>query len=196
MSAYTIALFLHVTGVVGLFIALGVEMTCAIALRGARQVEQVRVLSGLMTGVERLFPISALLLLGAGLYMAITVWGFQTPWIDVGLGSLLIMGLTAPLVNAPRAHAIKREAEATADGPLTAALRVRVGDPTLTMSHSVLLAWTLGIVFLMTNKPQLAMSLVTVLIAIALGLGLGAALRRAERERMASANVAAGSREG
>ncbi|WIG59880.1 MAG: hypothetical protein OJF49_002628 [Ktedonobacterales bacterium] len=196
MSAYTIALFLHVTGVVGLFMALGVEMTCAIALRGARRVEQVRVLSGLMVGVERLFPISILLLLGAGLYMAITVWGFQTAWIDVALGSLLIIAPTAPLVNGPRAHAIKREAEAAADGPLTAALRARVSDPVLTMSHSILLVVTLGIVFLMTNKPQLVTSLATILIALALGIGLGTALRRAERRRLASANVAASAREG
>ncbi|HEX8728977.1 MAG TPA: hypothetical protein VF739_10160 [Ktedonobacterales bacterium] len=196
MSAYTIALFLHVTGVVGLFIALGVEMTCAIALRGARRVEQVRVLSGLMVGVERLFPISILVLVAAGLYMTITVWGFQTPWIDVVLGSLIIIGPTAPRINGPRAHAIKREAEATADGPLTAALRARVSDPVLTMSHSILLMLSLGFVFLMTNKPQLVTSLVTVLIALALGVGLGTVLRRAERGRMASANVAAGAREG
>jgi hypothetical protein len=83
LNAYTLALFAHVSGAIGYFIAMGVWLFGLAALRRATRADQVRALSDLLGGLGPLFGISVLVILAAGLYMTFTAWGFQTGWIDV-----------------------------------------------------------------------------------------------------------------
>src|SRR4051812_10749572 len=87
MSIYTIVKFLHVSGAIGYFIAIGTWLFGLAALRRVQRVEQVRVLSNLVGRLGPLFGISVLLILATGLYMALTAWGLQTGWIAVALTS-------------------------------------------------------------------------------------------------------------
>jgi hypothetical protein len=75
MSIYTVVLFLHVSGAIGYFAGIGIWLFGLIGLRRAQRVEQVRALTGLIGLTGPLFGISVLLILAAGLYMAITAWG-------------------------------------------------------------------------------------------------------------------------
>src|SRR5215510_10531473 len=102
MSIYTIVKFLHVSSAIGYFVAIGTWLFGLANLRRAQRVEQVRVLSNLVGRLGPLFGISVLVILVTGLYMAGTTWGFQTPWIDVALISLILIAPLATAAIEPR----------------------------------------------------------------------------------------------
>lgn len=171
MSAYTLALFVHVSGAIGYFISAGTRVFVQGNLRRAQRVEQVRLITTLDGQLGAVFGISVLLLLTSGLYMAFTTWGIRTGWIDVGLISLI---LTAPLGAAlmePGRRAIERLAHQAPDGPIPAPLAQRIHDPVLQTSIHTLPVLLLGIVFLMTTKPTFQASLLVMGIALVLGVG-------------------------
>src|SRR5947209_16511836 len=91
MSIYSIVLFVHVIGTLGYCIGIGILLFILLGLRRAQRVEQVRALMHLNTLSGPFSAISVLLLLAAGLYMALTAWNLLTSWILVALISLLLM---------------------------------------------------------------------------------------------------------
>ena len=183
MSIYTVVLFLHVSGAIGYFAGIGIWLFGMVGLRRAQRVEEVRPLTNLAGQLGPLFGISMLLILATGLYMAITAWGLQTGWIDVALVSLI---LSAPLGTAfiePRRRAIARLAQEAPDGPLPQALEQRIHDPVLLTALQTVTILLLGIVFLMTNKPSLIVSLIVMAVALALGVASSLLVSRATRTR-------------
>jgi hypothetical protein len=178
MSVYTIALFLHIAGAFALMAVFGIQMANTVWLRQARRVEQVRELVGRMEALAKVFPVILLTILAAGLYLAITAWGFRTAWIDVSLVTFLSLAVAGPVLHAPRGAAMKRAAEATPEGPLPAELAALVHDPVLLGSQLTFVALTLGILFLMTTKPALGFSIGVMLVALLLGLATCLPLRR------------------
>ena len=176
MSLDTIALFLHLAGVAGVFAGFGTWLYGVTALRRAKRVEQVRTLTGLITLSDPV-TVGSILLLGiAGLYMAVTVWGLNVAWIDVATGGFLLIAPIGPLVIEPRMKLIATTAAAAVDGPIPTALATRVRDPMLGAAVHIDIALLLGVVFLMTNKPPLAESIAVMALAIALGLLSGVVL--------------------
>lgn len=178
MTAYTIVLFVHIAAAFALVATAGIQTAGTFWLRRARRVEQVRDLAGRQMALARVIPIILLTILAAGLYLAITTWGLQTAWIDVALATFLILSVAAPAILASRGAALKRAAEAAPDGPLTPELAALVSDPVMAVSHLTLLVLTLGILFLMTNKPPLGVSIGAILVALLLGLATSIPLRR------------------
>jgi hypothetical protein len=174
MSLYNIALFVHVSGAIGYFLAAGVRVIGLAALRRVERVEQARPLVALDAWLGPLFGISLLLVLVAGLYMAAASWGFKTGWIDVALISLFLMLVGGATVIGPRQFAINRLARTAPDGPIPPALEQRIHDPVLRAAVRALPVLLLGIVFLMTIKPPLAGAVITMVVALALGLAWGA----------------------
>jgi hypothetical protein len=181
MLAYHIALFLHITGVAGLFAGLGLELATLLRLRRAETVAQVREALWFGPLVGRLMPRAALLTLAAGLYMAVTAWGFEQAWLDVALGVFLMLALGAPALNGRHMRAIAASAFQAPDGAIPLALRARVVSPALTTSVLTSTTLTLGIVFLMTVKPSLTVALSAIGVALLLGLGSALPARRAAR---------------
>jgi hypothetical protein len=173
MNSYTLALFLHVCGVIGFFLSLGTWIFGLVAIRRAQRVEQVRAIAALIALSDPLAVMSILLLIAAGLYMALTVWGLQTEWIDVALGSLILLAPVGPLFVEPRLHAIAKMAEEIASGAIPTALAARTHDPLLGTALHILLTGLLGIIFLMTNKPTLTPSILIMVIAVTIGLASG-----------------------
>ena len=183
MSIYNIVLFLHISGAIGYFVGMGTWLFCLAALRRAQRVEQVRALTNLAGRVGPLFGISVLLILATGLYMAITAWGFQTGWIPVALVSLILIAPLGTAFIEPRRRAIARLAREAPDGPLPQALEQRIHDPILGTALVTVTILLLGIVFLMTNKPSLLISLIVMGVALVLGMASGALFSRATRTR-------------
>jgi hypothetical protein len=183
---YTIMLFLHVSGDIGLFISLGAQLLILAALRRAKSTGQVRAILGLIGVTDTLAVIGALMIIATGLYMAVTAWGLLTGWIIVALGSLMVV--LPPLVLGiiePRMRGIVALAKEASDGPLPGELEGRIHDPLLATGLQTEAALILGIVFLMTNKPALAGSLLIITASILLGLTSGLGLWRAARMRHA-----------
>src|SRR5215472_17590536 len=131
MGPYLIALFVHISGAIGIWVTVGIWLFGLAALRRARRVEQVRALAWLIVIATPIMLLSLALLGVAGFYMALTVWGLQTPWIAVSLVSMLLIAPIGAFVLDPRMHTILDRARETADGPLPDALAVRVRDPLL-----------------------------------------------------------------
>ena len=178
MSIYTIVLFLHVSGAIGYFVGMGAWLFGLATIRRAQRVEQVRSLVQLVGLSGPLFGVSVLLLLAAGLYMALTAWSLLTGWIVVGLISLVLLAPLGTAVLEPRRRVIDRLARKAPDGPLPEELDRYIHDPVLLTAPQTLTALLLGVVFVMTTKPSLVGSIIVMAVALVLGLAWGALVSR------------------
>ena len=183
MNLYTFALFLHVSGAVSLFAGLGAMLFGMVALRRAQHVEQVRTLATLIIGTGNLAAVGIVVLGIAGFYMAWAAWGIHATWIIVATISFVLLAPGALLVIDPRMRAIAKQARVIPDGPLPHALAARTHDPVLGAGLIVYVACLFGIVFLMTNKPALADSVVVMVIAVTTGMVASLPLWRASHTR-------------
>jgi len=184
MSIYTIVLFVHVVGAIGYFLSIGTQLFILVGLRRAQHVEQVRAFIHLNNLSGPFGAGSAVVLLAAGLYLALSAWSLLTGWILVALISLLLIVPTTAVLIAPRRSALVKQLERSApDGALSLALSQRLHDPILLATLLTVAALLLGIVFLMTTKPELAGSLIVMAVALMLGVASGLLVSRATRLR-------------
>ncbi len=146
MNIYTIVLFVHVIGAIGYFLGIGLWLFVLVGLRRTQRVEQVRALIHLNDLSGPFSGISALLLLGAGLYLALTAWSLLTSWILVALISLLLMVPTSATLIAPRRSAlVKQLAREAPGGELSRALEQHIDDPVLATVCTTVLTLLLGL---------------------------------------------------
>lgn len=169
MSLYVIFLYVHVIGAIGYSAGVLIGLLGLFSLRHARSVEEVRSLLELQELTGLISGISLLLTVIAGLYMAATVWGWQTGWINVALGSLVLL-LGMGVLMGRRRHAIALQAKAMSDGPLPDSLVQRIYDPWMALGIYTLVTLVLGLVYLMTAKPGLGVSLLVMGVALILSL--------------------------
>ncbi|HEY7023042.1 MAG TPA: DUF2269 family protein [Ktedonobacterales bacterium] len=182
-TLYRLALFAHILGMIGFFMALGVYVFGLAALRRARRVEQARAICRMIFLTDAVAVLSILLLAAAGLSMALTTWNVRIGWIAVAIVSFILIAPIGPLIVERRLHTIERLAQATAEGPLPDALARRISDPVIGAALSVLISLLLGIVFLMTIKPvPVAEAIIPMLVALVTGLALGAPLWWRQRQ--------------
>lgn len=167
MNDYSIALFLHIAGVMGISVALGLEWTGLRQIQRAISADQVRGWMAMLKGVRRVGFVSMLTAIITGIYMMLTVWGGM-PWVTVSIGALVLVIALAQALTAPRMTAIGR-ALMTASIPQT--FQTLASHPLLWISIQTRIAITLGIVLLKTAKPDLNGSLLSLGIAIVLGIG-------------------------
>jgi hypothetical protein len=190
MSIYGIVLFIHVIGAIGYFLGIGTWLFILLGLWRAQRVEEVRALIHLNNLSAPFGAGSAGVLLIAGLYLTITAWSLLTGWILVALVSLMVMVPTTAALIAPRRSAIvKQLAREVPGGQFSLALSQRIHDPVLLVTLQTVAALLLGIVFLMTTKPELVGSLIVMAVALALGLlssVLVSRMRRTLRQEMAA----------
>jgi uncharacterized membrane protein len=171
MSLYPIFLYAHVVGAIGysagtLISLLGLaSLRRAHSIEGARSILELLELSGPVSGI------SLLLTIIAGLYMAGTTWGWQTGWIDVALGSLVLLLAMGALMGTRR-QAIAKMIHELPDGPLPESLQRRIYDPWMSLGMYMLVTLLLGIVLLMTVKPAPGGSLLVIGVAVILGLAV------------------------
>lgn len=165
---YSISLFLHIVGALGIFASLAFEQAALVNLRRANTMSQAREWLSSLRALQRVQGPSALVLLATGIYMMVTSWR-QQAWAASGLVGMVVMALIGVFVTARRMKVIG-PAVAAGDGPLPAELRERLADPALRMSASVRVALALGIVFNMSVKPGAIGAVASLVIATALGV--------------------------
>jgi Predicted integral membrane protein (DUF2269) len=185
MSIYPLAVFVHIVGAIGVFAGVGVWLLAAAALRRTQQVQQVRALAGLTVASGNVAVGGVLLLAAAGLYLALSTWGWQTAWIDVATIGFLLLGPVGAFVIDPRIRALAKAADAAPDGPLPASLAVRTRDPFVGIALHTYVGVLLGIVFLMSTKPPLGASILAMVVAMLLGLASALPVWWAARSRIA-----------
>jgi uncharacterized membrane protein len=187
MSCYTVALFAHIVGVLTLFITLSLEWLITLRLRRAGAIAQAREWSGLAKGVNRIAPVTAVLILGAVMYMTAIAWSLLTTWVAVSLAAMVIMMIFGMGVVGRRLRAIQRAAAAASTETIDAALQSRIDDPSLWISLQMAVAVALSIVFMITNKPDLSGSIIAVIVSLALGALVGILTLRPRRQTQATA---------
>jgi hypothetical protein len=169
-------LFIHIVGVLGIFTVIALELASLFGLRRAQLMEEVRGWASLHHIIAWAFPLAALLTLGAGLFLALDTWGWKVPWIDVAFFAFIAMGLHGR-INVRRHQQLHRVMGEALSGPVPAELLPHLNDPILWSSTLLLTAIGLGVIFLMTVKPDLLGSLIALAIAIIVGLFAIAVMR-------------------
>jgi uncharacterized membrane protein YeaQ/YmgE (transglycosylase-associated protein family) len=165
---YSISLFLHIVGALGIFASLAFELAGLFNLRRASTNAQAREWLSLFRTWQRIQGPSALVLLATGLYMMATRWSHQA-WAGLGLVGMVLMGIIGAVVTGRRMKTIGPAVPAN-DRPLSAALHQCLDDPALRMSASVRVALALGIVFNMSVKPATDGAVAALVVATVLGL--------------------------
>ena len=146
MNLYSVALFAHIVGAILVFVLLTIE---GLGLRLGFDYAQLNRVLG---------PVSALLILGPGLYMMSAQWGWAG-WIVTGIASYALIAGAGAYTG-------------------ISVMRGRMNRSTATVSWLVRIGMAVGVAFVMTVKPSLALSVTAVLVGVALGAAAGALTRR------------------
>jgi hypothetical protein len=169
---YQFMLFLHIVALAIGLAAGGILLVCLIQLRSATTLEQAAPFGAVAGKVEKAFPVAILGLFLTGAYMTSDVWTWSTPWIDVAIAGLVVLGLQGPLVGGRQAHALKHALMQNGPGPLGEEARRMARHPRLWWAELANLGIVFGIIWNMTHKAGWAEAL----IALAVGYAVGAAL--------------------
>jgi len=170
MNIYSIVLYLHIVGALLLFVAMGIEFMTVSRLRSAATAEQAREWLSVLGSMRVIGPVALVTILVPGLYMAATSAGWQA-WNILALVAMVVMAALGAASNAARMPAIGRS------------VRARLRDPIVWSSILIRIGIGLGIVLLMTLKPDV----VGAIVALAAFAVAGAAVA------LATSGTAAGS---
>ncbi len=182
MTIYYTVLFIHVVSVIGLFIALAAEGAILFRIRTAQSVDETRFFVGAFQCLRIVAIPSFLGILVGGLYLA-SKWGRGTFWIPFALGATLLIMLIGGLVTGKRIARLRNALSSDEIDLPIKAISAKTKDNALLISYGLRAGLGLGIVFLMTAKPDLPGSLG------ALAAGCGAGLLGAAWMRRASNRI-------
>ncbi len=181
MSIFSIVLFLHIVGALGVFVALGLEWTGLRQIQSSISPDQVRGWMGILKSLRKFGFASMLATVISGIYMMVARLGAK-PWLIVTLGALVLVIAIAQALTAPRMAAVGR-ALAAGKGTLSETFHSLANQPLLLVSIQTRAAIALGIVFLKIARPDFGGSLVTIAAAILLGIASAfPSLRRANAQ--------------
>jgi uncharacterized membrane protein len=160
-----VLLFLHVVAVALLFTGLGIEIA---AQRGARRATTAAQVHAAMVNGRLMGPLmggSSLLLIVAGIGMVqLGGYGWQ-PWTVTGLVIAVLLSAMGPTINGRRNDAVRALAGDGGAGPITPALDAARHDRVLQYSVTFMITELLAMIYVMTNKPPLAICLFAVVLA-------------------------------
>jgi hypothetical protein len=168
MNTYSLLVFIHVLGGVGIYVALGIE---AIALGRLQRAESLRDASAwlqLLALAGRLAPSSMLAALASGVWMAVQVWGHQ-PWIFSAFLGLVAMGIAGGAISGRRLRRLRAALPFERGPEPSSAFLAARSSAALQASLRVRIAIGLGVLALMTLKPDAAGSAVILSAAILAG---------------------------
>ena len=183
---YQLTLFFHLVGVFLLFGAITVENLTGKRLRSATTVQDARATSRTFALAVKLFPISSIIILLSGGYLAHLNWGFHAPFVVLGLALLIIVGAAAPALHGRRLRALGAELEKAPDGPITSTLAQAACSAGIWIPSYASTGIAAAIAYLMVMKPGWTDGIV---VAVAVPVVMG--IIGASVAKRASAGVAA-----
>jgi hypothetical protein len=168
MTIYYAILFIHVVSAMGLFITLAAEGAIFFRIRAAESIDETQFF---VRAFQRLRIVAIPCFLGVlvgGLYLA-SKWGRGTYWIPFALGATLLILLIGGLVTGIRMARLRNLLSSEVIDLPIEAIAAKTKENALLISYGLRAGLGLGIVFLMTAKPDLPGSLG----ALAAGCGAG-----------------------
>ena len=171
MTLFSGMLFLHVAAALGIFTALCLEALQLFHLRRAGSAREAGVWLSLVPSLPAMFGASAAVMFLTGVYLAVQMSAWPAAWIKVTMAELALM---APFgaVSGRKMRSMRNAI--LSDEPDEIGVFRRLQDPVLKFSLSIRIALVLGIVLLMTAKPELRESMGV--IAASLLFGFASAL--------------------
>ena len=177
MTIYSAVLFIHVISAIGLFIALAAEGAILLRIRTAPSVEETRFFVRAFQRLRVVAIPSFLGILVGGLYLA-SKWGGGTFWIPFALGATLLIMLIGGLITGKRIARLRKMLSSAEKDASVETLSAAAKDNALLRSCGLRMGLGLGIVFLMTAKPDLLGSLGALSAGCVVGLLAAGRMRR------------------
>ena len=178
LDTYHVMLYIHLLSLLVGFSAGMIETVCLFRLRAANTLEAAAPWGQLAGEIEKAFPVAIVGLFVTGAYMTSDVWTWGTSWIVLPIVGLAVLSLQGPLVAGRRGHAVKEALMANGPGPLGPEAQRMTRDRALWAAALTNEALVLGIIWVMTGKPDWAGAIATLVVAYAVGLVLAARLTR------------------
>ena len=163
---YKIALFLHVTGALMLFASMVIEWLSIINIRKASIPENIKTSIFNYSKLAVIGPISILLILIPGIYMMAVVWK-NASWIIIAFIGMILLAIIGGAVTGRKMKAINKIV--SDENNVSGELRSLLNNNSLILSLKIRTAVFLGIIYLMTVKPSLTGSIVTLIVSVFLG---------------------------
>lgn len=187
MTLYTVTLFLHLLTVGAAFGATALIHFGLVRMRRADHAGDARDALALTVRSARAMPIVMLALLLTGAVMTQTAWSWSTPWIDVSIIGLVLLGVLGGGVLGRRMRALAARLGGAPDGPMDDTLISALRDPSLWIIAQLPPLLAIGVMFVMTTKPTMGLGFVELLVVVALGVLIAAPSSRvAARRRLAA----------
>lgn len=184
MLFYQLALFIHVMGALTLFIAVGLNFASMLRMRQARTIERLAEWArvGLLAG--RMIPVAILFISGGAIYMVTVAWGWQTAWVDVVLATFIGHAVVVQAIENPRLSKLHKGALKAPEGPVPLDLHLLANDGLMWTADLTVTTTTVGMIFLMSVKPDLVISLVAIGVTLLAGLALSMPFWQTTRARV------------
>lgn len=172
MRLYQILVFVHVLGLIALFLGLGIHLRSGVKLSGSRTIVEVQTWLSVLRSTGRMVHGGLAMLLVSGVAMTGIAWRRPGPWVSVSLvGLLVIWILVIAGARGIRAVTLALSEASTTDGPAPEAVRRLIAKPGSWSAVGAANGFALAIVWLMTNRPGWTESL-----GITISLGFAGAL--------------------
>ncbi len=175
---YTLALFVHILGAIGLFVAVSLIVIAFVRMRQASTLEQIREWASVANLAGKSLIFISLVILAPALYMVILAWGFTTPWVMASLITFVVLAIMGATVNGRMIGWVVAMAQAASPSLVPDTLRAQLIAPQLWLAEGVRLMLLVGILCLMTIKPDMLFSLLTLVGMLILGIVLGTISQR------------------
>jgi hypothetical protein len=188
MSLYLLIVFVHVAAAVALLSGSVVASPAVrAAVRRAGTTQELRAFLTIGRPLSVLNPVSALLVLGSGVYLASMAHFWSLGWVQVAVVFWLVNSVTAGVFVKPAIMQVAAEAATAPEGPVGERLDQVRWSPHWSFGGDLLLANDVAMLFLMTIKPRLAESLLAVILANVLVLSFRLASHRSRAAAAAAA---------
>jgi hypothetical protein len=172
MTLHLVLHFLHVVGALGVCAALGVEIAALVGLRRAAP-DDVRRSIALFDVNRRLGPPALACIVVPGAALTSISWGWKAAWVHVSFGALVAIVIIGAAITGRRIQRLERELgdrEAVRTEQDRVDLARLAEDPVLVASLLARCGLVLGVVFVMTTKPEPMVALGALVSGASLGL--------------------------
>jgi hypothetical protein len=159
----SLMLFVHVVGMLTLFVGLGLEWAGLDGLQRSLTREQALSWLRLVVLVPRVSGIAVAAIVVSGFYLGSRIGVLGNDWMRASYGALLLMAIVSGPVSRSPMRALKRVADLPADG--TGALQAAAANSILRLALRIRIAFGLAVVFLMIAKPAAGESLLVLALA-------------------------------
>jgi hypothetical protein len=160
VTLFGVVLFLHIGVVIAAFMMAGVAHAALQSMARAGSVAEARPWARVMHRIEPLFPVSALIVAGFGVWLVHLgsgtddAFSFKDGWIITAIVTLVAIEAIGGAILAPHGKRLNHLIFEAPDGPVTSEIREAAYSPKYWNAAHVSTFGFLGVVFVMASKPS------------------------------------------